>query len=111
MMNINAHSLIINEIYELFDYLAYGSGEAEDNATSLETEIGRAALVESTAYATYFENIYNISDTSANGEILLEYGLATESTGNVHSIFINYPMEKNDNYEILVTIKVLISNL
>ncbi len=110
-MNINAHSLIISEIYELFDYLAYGTGEVADNSNTLVNEVGRADIVESTAHNTYFENIYNIPSSDANGEILLEFGLALADVGDISSTFENYPMEKNDSYEILITIRVFISNL
>jgi hypothetical protein len=105
-LNTSGFSSIVNKVYELYPYMAYGTGEVADNATSLVTEIDRAARAESTAYTTSFESIYAIPSTDGNGEVLLEYGLAEADVGDISSTFVNYPMEKNDSYEILITTRV-----
>lgn len=109
--NDNAILEIMNEIYDDYSYLVYGTGSVADNATSLVTEIDRAALVEATRYSGFFECIYAIGVGDGNDEILLEFGMAKADVGNIATTFVYYPIEKNSSYEILITTRTIIRNI
>ena len=100
--NSNGISEIVNSTFELFNYLAYGDGNAGDNDTSLENEIGRNLVYDQVAYTDYFTITATIGLGEGNGYDLTEFGLAVDNTGEISSTYVNFPLTKNQNYEVII---------
>lgn len=105
--NINGVEVIIDTIQNNYAYVAYGTGDVTDNSTSLVAELNRIARSDLTAYQTHFENLYVIPGDTSNLEVLKEYGLARNSTGDIATTFLSYPMEKNASYEFMIMARII----
>ena len=104
-------STIVNEIDDLFTYLAYGSGTVADNDSSLDTEIARADTPSVITKSNYFDLQFTIDETTSNGETIREYGLATASTGDISSTDNYAPIEKIALVFVLLNIRTVVSNI
>lgn len=108
--NTNSFNLILSKIEHFYDYLAYGTGEVADNATSLVDEKGRV-LAELVAIQTpVLHNEYQIDENTANGETIKEYGLAGEATGDISSTEVYAPIEKNVTIYVGIIVDILLKN-
>lgn len=111
MINTNGLTEISSATYELFDYLAYGTGSVSDNDTSLGSEAGRILATEQTNYGTYFTGLYSIGVSTANGNTLTEFGIATANSGDISSTYNSYPLIKTANYEIIIYATIVYSGI
>lgn len=111
MINNNGLTEISSATYELFDYLAYGTGTVADNDAGLDSELGRILVTEQTNYGTYFSGLYSIGINTANGNVLTEFGMATANTGDISSTYNTYPLIKTANYEIIIYSTIVYSGV
>jgi len=109
--NSNGFQTIVNTTYDLFDYLAYGTGTTLDNDTSVDSEINRILYNIQLAYDTYFTLTFNIDSSTSNGNILTDWGISELSSGLVRATDNYYPMLKTNNFEVIIYITISYSGL
>jgi len=93
--NVNGMSTIITDTEGLFGYLACGTGAVADNATSLVTEIVRLDTPDILEGDNYWELVFQMDESTGNGNLFTEYGLALAATGDISTTGNGYPINKN----------------
>lgn len=109
--NSNGISEIVDASKNLFTYLAYGTGAVTDNATSLVSEVDRMTPPVIEEFSNYFNLIFTLLETEGNGNLIKEYGLAVDSTGDISSTTVYAPIDKNNLIYLTIYIKLLFRNL
>lgn len=109
--NNSGIQLFVDETYNLWDYLAFGSGVVADNDNSLETETDRVDAPVSFKGTNYFELQFTIDESTGNGSVIREYGVAPADTSDINSTSNYAPIEKNALVYVLVSLKLFIKNV
>lgn len=104
-------STMITDSENAFGYLACGTGDVTDNATSLVTEILRLDSPDILEGNNYFELVFQMDETTGNGNLFKEYGLAVDNTGDISSTGNGYPIDKNSLLYISINARVYFTNL
>lgn len=108
--NNNGFATMIEALKNIWDYLAYGTGSVTDNATSLVSEEGRVDSPEIEEFDNYFNLIFTLDELEGNGLLIKEYGLATESTGDISTTDIYAPIDKSNLIYITVYVQTILEN-
>lgn len=108
--NQNGVDDLINNTKTIWGYMAYGSGEVDDDDLTLESEIARLDSPYTNVTDNYFEQKYIMDEDTSNGNLISELGLATAATGNISSTELPYPLDKNNRVYAAYHIRTYMSN-
>lgn len=102
--NNNGLATIITNLKDVWMYLAIGEGIPIDDAISLTDEVVRIERDELELFSDSFRSQYILDENTANGHLLQECGIACGATGNISSIGIFVPYDKNNFLSIMFSI-------
>jgi hypothetical protein len=108
--NQNGVDDLINNTKTIWGYMAYGSGEVDDDDLTLESEIARLDSPYTNVTDNYFEQKYIMDEDTSNGNLISELGLATAATGNISSTELPYPLDKNNRVYASYHLRTYMSN-